>query len=107
MTKVMSMVFTSGQLPINRETGMVPTSIEEQTKQSIENVISVLKENNMDLSNVIKSTVYLSDIDNFKAMNEIYSIYFQEPYPARSAFEVAKLPLNVLVEIEVIAAIWI
>lgn len=97
-------VYSSGQLPINKETGKMPNTIEEQTTQSLQNVIYILEEKGMTLNNVIKTTVYLSDIKNFTKMNGIYSEFFTAPYPARSAFEVAELPLGALVEIEVVAA---
>ena len=101
-----TIVYTSGQLPINKETGIMPPTIEEQTTQSLINVIYILEENGMTLNNVIKTTVYLSDINNFSKMNGIYSEFFVAPFPARSAFEVAELPLGALVEIEVVAVNW-
>lgn len=104
-TTVGNLIFTSGQLPINPETGEMPATIEEQAKQSLENVKAILEEGGADMSKVLKTTVYLSDIANFGAMNEVYASYFGSPFPARSCFEVAKLPKDALVEIEVIAAI--
>lgn len=99
-----NIIYTSGQLPINKDTGKMPITIEEQTTQSILNVMYILQEKEMTLANVIKSTVYLSDISNFSKMNGIYSDFFKSPFPSRSAFEVAELPLGALVEIEVVAA---
>ncbi len=97
-------LFLSGQIPINPETGkIVEGGIKEQTKQVFENIKAVLNEAGADFSNVVKATVYLKNMDDFKDMNEIYQTYFDKPYPARAAFQVAKLPLDVLVEIEVIA----
>ena len=98
-----TLIFTSGQLPIDYKTNKMPESVQEQTKMSLDNVTSILKEKGMTLDNVIKATVYLSDIKDFKDMNEIYASYFGNPFPARSAFEVANLPLGAKVEIEVIA----
>jgi 2-iminobutanoate/2-iminopropanoate deaminase len=97
-----NMVFTSGQLPINAE-GNVPETIEEQTTISLENVREVLAAAGLGLHNVVKTTVYLNDIKEFPKMNNIYKDFFEAPFPARSAFEVAELPLGVKVEIEVIA----
>lgn len=98
-----SMVVTSGQLPIHPETGQMADCIKEQTKQSLENVKAILKAKDMTLEHVLKTTVFLSDISDFAAMNEVYQSYFTENYPARSAFEVAKLPMDARVEIEVMA----
>lgn len=99
-------IFTSGQLPINPKTGEMPRSIEEQTRQSLLNVKAVLESKNSDLSKVVKTTVFLSDMNNFVAMNGIYAEVFGEGiHPARSAVQVARLPKDALVEIEVVALI--
>jgi len=99
-------VFASGQVPIDPQTGnFVEGGIKEQTRQSLTNVTNVLAEAGIDLSHVVKTTVFLSDMDNFAAMNEVYAEFFSEPYPARSAVAVKTLPKNALVEIEVIAEI--
>ena len=98
------LVFASGQVPIDPATGnFVEGGIKEQTKQSLTNVPNVLAEDGIDLSHVVKTTVVLSDMDNFAAMNEVYATFFSEPYPARSAVAVKTLPKGALVEIEVIA----
>ena len=98
------LVFASGQVPIDPATGnFVEGGIKEQTKQSLTNVSNVLAEAGIDLSHVVKTTVFLSDMDNFAAMNEVYASFFSEPYPARSAVAVKTLPKGALVEIEVIA----
>ena len=98
------LVFASGQVPIDPATGnFVEGGIKEQTKQSLTNVSNVLAEARIDLSHVVKTTVFLSDMDNFAAMNEVYATFFSEPYPARSAVAVKTLPKGALVEIEVIA----
>lgn len=100
-----SMVFASGQLPIDPATGaFAPGGIKEQTRQSITNAMNILKEAGLDLSNVVKTTVFLADMGDFAAMNEVYAEFFSQPYPARSAVAVKTLPKNALVEIECIAA---
>ncbi|MBC2399940.1 RidA family protein [Clostridium tetanomorphum] len=98
-----NLVFISGQLPVDPNTGEIPEGIECQTEQSIKNIIEILKEEGLDLSNVIKTTVFLKDLGNFTKVNEIYGKYFNEPYPARSCIEIAKLPKDAGIEIEVIA----
>ena len=99
-------VFASGQLPIDPATGeFAEGGIKEQTRQSLTNVTHVLAEAGIDLSHVVKTTVFLSDMANFAAMNEVYATFFSEPYPARSAVAVKTLPKNALVEVEVVAAL--
>lgn len=98
-------VFASGQLPIDPATNaFVEGGVKEQTRQSLTNAQSVLKAAGLDLSHVIKTTVFLSDMADFSAMNEVYAEFFNEPYPARSAIAVKTLPKNALVEVECIAA---
>lgn len=98
------LVFTSGQLPIDPATGAFPEGIAEQTRQSLTNVKSILAQAGLSMDQVIKTTVFLSDMNNFGAMNEVYATFFTEGnYPARSAVEVARLPKDALVEIEAIA----
>lgn len=98
------MIFLSGQLPIDPATGAFPEGgIKEQTRQSLLNAQAILKSAGLDLNNVVKTTVLLSDIANFGPMNEVYSLFFGEPFPARSAFAVRDLPKGALVEIECIA----
>lgn len=100
------LVITSGQLPIDPATGAFPEGIAEQTKQSLENVKAILAEAGVGMDRIVKTTVFLSDMNNFGAMNEVYATFFGEGgYPARSAVEVARLPKDALVEIEVIAAL--
>ena len=99
-----NLVITSGQLPIDPATGAFPEGIAEQTRQSLTNVKSILAEAGLCMDKVVKTTVFLSDMNNFGAMNEVYDTFFGEGgYPARSAVEVARLPKDALVEIEVIA----
>ena len=98
------MVFASGQVPIDPATDQfVEGGIKEQTRQSLTNARNILREANTDLTHVVKTTVFLSDMDNFAAMNEVYAEFFQQPYPARSAVAVKTLPKGALVEIECIA----
>ncbi len=100
------MVFTSGQLPINPADGkLVTDDVKEATKQCLENVKAILEEAGTTLENVVKVTVFLKDLNDFAAMNDVYKTYFTENCPARSAFQVAKLPLDALVEIEAVAVL--
>ncbi|MBS7526815.1 RidA family protein [Fusibacter paucivorans] len=97
-------VFVSGQVPINPANGeLVKGDIKAATKQSLENCKAILAESGLTMKSVVKVTVLLNDISDFAAMNEVYGTYFDEHKPARAAFEVAKLPLNADVEIEMIA----
>ena len=99
------MVFVSGQLPIDPETGVFASSdIMGPTRQSLTNMRNILESEGLYLSNVVKTTVFLSDMNNFAAMNEVYSSFFSSPFPARSAVAVKTLPKDALVEIECIAA---
>jgi len=99
------LVFTSGQLPIDPSTGSFPAGgIKEQTRQSLLNVKAILEEAGLTMSNVIKTTVFLADMNDFAEMNAVYSEFFSEPYPARSAVAVKTLPKGALVEIETIAS---
>ena len=98
-------VFASGQLPIDPLTGQFPEGgVKEQTRQSLLNAQAILREAGLDLQNVVKTTVFLASMDDFAAMNEVYSSFFSEPFPARSAVAVKTLPKGALVEIECIAA---
>lgn len=100
-----NLIFVSGQLPINAATGEMPRDIKEQTAQSIENIKVILEEAGATLDNVVKTTVYLADMDLFGEMNEVYAQHFKKVYPARAAFAVKELPKKALVEIEVIACV--
>lgn len=98
-------VFASGQIPIDPSTGkFVEGGIKEQTRQALTNASHILEEAGTDLSHVVKTTVYLADMNDFAAMNEVYATFFKEPYPARSAVAVKDLPKGALVEVECIAA---
>ena len=97
------LVFASGQLPINPTTGEFPEGIKEQTRQSLMNAKAILEAAGLSMKNVVKTTVLLADIADFASMNEVYAEFFEEPYPARSAFAVKSVPKGALVEIECIA----
>lgn len=98
-----NMIFFSGQIPLDPETSVMPEGIEAQTRRALDNVKGLLESQGLTFKNVVKTTVFLDNIDDFTTMNGIYAEYFEEPYPARSAVEVAKLPKGALVEVEVIA----
>ncbi|MEK4848445.1 RidA family protein [Paenibacillus sp. FSL H7-0756] len=96
-------VYTSGQLGMDPQTAELPVSVQEQARQSLNNVKAILEEAGASMDQVVKTTVYLKDMNDFAAVNEVYSTFFTEPYPARSAVEVARLPKDALVEIEAVA----
>ena len=103
--QVGNLVYTSGQLPIDPTTGAFPEGgIKEQTRQSLLNIQAILEEAGLTMSNVVKTTVFLADMNDFADMNAVYAEFFTQPYPARSAVAVKTLPKNALVEIEVVAA---
>ena len=98
-----NLLFTSGQLPIDPATGKIPQgSIEDKAHLVFKNLEAIAKEAGTTLDNAVKTTVFLADIANFQAVNSVYAQYFKEPYPARSAFQVAALPLGADVEVEAI-----
>lgn len=96
------LIFFSGQIPLHPETGKIPEGIEAQTKQVLENIKALLRSQKLGFENVIKTTVFLDSMEDIIKINEVFSIYFEEPFPARSAVEVAKLPCGALIEVEVI-----
>ena len=96
-------VYASGQIPINPATGEIPEGITAQTEQALANVKAILAEAGLTMANVVKTTVFMADMDHFAAMNEVYGKAFEAPYPARSAVAGKTLPKNVLGEVEVIA----
>ncbi len=99
------LLFVSGQTPIDPATGTVASdNVAEQAHQTIKNVRAILQAAGLTLDNVVKATVFIKNMNDFAAINEVYASYFQKPYPARSCVEVARLPRDVLVEIEVVAA---
>lgn len=97
------LIFASGQIPVNPATSEIPNGIKEQTTQVLKNVSAILESEGSSIKNVIKTTVFIKDMNDFVQMNEVYESFFQKPFPARSTVEVARLPKDVLVEIEVIA----
>ena len=102
--KVGNLLYTSGQLPIDPATGAFPEGgIKEQTRQSLLNVKAILEEAGLTMANVVKTTVFLADMNDFADMNGVYATFFPENPPARSAVEVARLPKDAMVEIEAIA----
>lgn len=103
--KVGNIIITSGQLPIDVATGEFPEGIEAQTLQSLKNCQAILEEAGASMANVVKTTVFLSDMNNFAAMNGVYATFFEGDCPARSAVEVARIPKDALVEIECIALV--
>ena len=103
--EVNGFVFASGQIPIDPKTGdFVEGGIKEQTAQALTNAGNILKEAGTDLAHVVKTTVYLADMADFAAMNEVYATFFSQPFPARSAVAVKDLTKGARVEVEVLAA---
>ncbi|MDF2673972.1 MAG: endoribonuclease [Clostridiales bacterium] len=100
-----NLVFTSGQLPINSLTGELITEIKAAARQSLENVKAVLEAAGTVMDNAVKVTVFLKDMNDFAAVNEVYGEYFTEKMPARSAVQVAKLPKDAVIEIEAVAMV--
>ncbi|MCI5625380.1 MAG: RidA family protein [Clostridiales bacterium] len=103
--KAGNLVITSGQLPLDPATGAFPEGIEAQTRQSLTNCKAVLEAAGATMADVIKTTVFLSDMNDFAAMNGVYATFFEGACPARSAVQVARLPKDAMVEIECIAAL--
>lgn len=103
--KVGNLIFTSGQIPFTADGQVVSDDVQEQTRQSLENIENILEEAGSGMDRVIKCTLYISDMEEFSQINEIYQEFFSVPYPARSCVEVARLPKDVKVEIEAIASI--
>lgn len=98
-------VFSAGQLPIDPVTGEVPDGVEAQARQSLRNVAAVLEAGGSSMAGVVKTTVFLKDMNDFAAMNAVYAGFFPSDPPARSTVEVARLPRDVLVEVEAIAVV--
>ena len=96
-------IFASGQIPIDPATGNIPEGIEAQAKQALTNVSNLMKAAGLSMDNVIKTSVFIKDMNDFAKVNEIYATFFTGDYPARSCVEVARLPKDVLIEVEVIA----
>jgi 2-iminobutanoate/2-iminopropanoate deaminase len=103
--KLGDLVFLSGQLPINSIDNTIPEGIRSQTKQVLENISAILASLDLSMDNVVKTTIFLKNLENFNIVNEEYSLFFKSNYPARSTVEVARLPKDVLIEIELIASL--
>lgn len=102
--KVSNFLFLSGQIPLDSNSGeILGLTIEEQTEQVLKNIAAILKEAGYDFSDIIKTTIFLKDINDFPKMNKIYERFFNQPYPVRSTVEVSNLPKGALVEIEAVA----
>ena len=101
--EVNGMIYTSGVIGVDPKTGEAGPTIEEQTKQVFENLTGLLKAAGSSLNQAVKTTVFIKNMDDFGKVNEIYASYFQGAYPARSCVEVARLPKDLLIEVEVIA----
>lgn len=99
------LVFTSGQIPADPQTGAIAQGVEAQAAQALENVKAVLETAGASLAGAVKVTVFIKDMNDFAKINEVYARYFPAPYPARSCVEVSRLPKDVLIEIEAVAAV--
>lgn len=102
--EVNGMVFTSGVIPVNPATGEIASTIEEQAGQAFSNLRNLIEASGTSIDKVVKTTVFIKEMDDFGKINRIYAEYFKEPYPARSCVEVARLPKDVMLEVEAIAA---
>ncbi|HZF62596.1 MAG TPA: RidA family protein [Desulfovibrio sp.] len=100
-----ALLFTSGQIPVDPSTKAVSDDVADQARQSLENVKAVVEAGGSSMNRVVKTTVFLADMGDFAAVNQVYSTFFAEPFPARSCVQVAALPLGVKVEIEAIAVL--
>ena len=101
--EVNGMVFTSGVIPVDPQTGVIPATIEEQANQAFSNLRNLIEASGATIDKVIKTTVFIKEMNDFGKINEIYATYFKEPFPARSCVEVARLPKDLLIEVEVTA----
>lgn len=102
--EVNGFVYASGQIPINPATGEIPEGIEAQAKQALTNVKGLMEACNLSMADIVKTSVFIKDMNDFAKVNEVYATFFEDNYPARSCVEVARLPKDVLIEVEVIAA---
>ncbi len=97
-------VFASGQIPVDPATGNIPNGIEAQAKQALTNVKNLMEASGLSMDNIVKTSVFIKDMNDFAKVNEVYATFFENDFPARSCVEVARLPKDVLIEVEVIAA---
>lgn len=102
--EVNGMVFTSGVIPVNPATGVIPEGVEAQATQAFTNLTNLVEASGAAMSQVVKTTVFIKEMNDFGRINEIYAKFFKEPYPSRSCVEVARLPKDVLLEVEAIVA---
>ena len=103
--KINDLVFTSGVIPVDPQTGIIPEGAVPQAEQAILNLKNLLAESGCSMADVVKTTVFIKNMDDFAKINEVYAKYFEQPYPSRSCVEVARLPKDVLIEIEAIGLI--
>ena len=101
--EINNMVYTSGVIPVNPATGEIPEGVEAQANQAFQNLCNLVEASGSKVENIVKTTVFIKEMNDFGKINEIYKNYFKEPFPARSCVEVARLPKDVLLEIEAIA----
>lgn len=102
--EVNGMVFTSGVIPVDPQTGVISATIEEQANQAFSNLKNLIEASGATIDKVIKTTVFIKEMNDFGKINEIYATYFKEPFPARSCVEVARLPKDVMLEVEAVVA---
>ncbi len=102
--EVNGMVFTSGVIPVDPQTGVIPATIEEQANQAFSNLKNLIEASGATIDKVIKTTVFIKEMNDFGKINDIYATYFKEPFPARSCVEVARLPKDVMLEVEAVVA---
>ena len=102
--EVNGMVFTSGVIPVDPQTGVIPATIEEQANQAFSNLKNLIEASGATIDKVIKTTVFIKEMNDFGKINEIYATYFKEPFPARSCVEVARLPKDVMLDVEAVVA---
>ena len=103
--KTGGLLFTSGQIPIDPATGNIPEGVEAQAEQALTNVKNLIEASGASIDNTVKTVVFIKDMNDFAKINEIYAKYFTEPFPARSCVEVARLPKDVLLEVEAVVEI--
>lgn len=102
--EVNGMVFTSGVIPVDPQTGVISATIEEQANQAFSNLKNLIEASGATIDKVIKTTVFIKEMNDFGKINDIYATYFKEPFPARSCVEVARLPKDVMLEVEAVVA---
>lgn len=102
--EVNGMVFTSGVIPVDPATGVIPEGVEAQATQAFTNLTNLVEASGAAMSQVVKTTVFIKEMNDFGKINEIYAKFFKEPYPSRSCVEVARLPKDILLEVEAIVA---